>query len=88
MDDVDSLESLDLRQVEAEGLERAFEFALGPVGDFGPGLCAANVQVVLIRLLWAPAMYLDLDLLCQFAAQVIDVNAGASVHQRWVFACE
>ena len=53
-----------------------------------PWLRAAHVQFALVRVLRTPAMHLDLDLLGQFAAQVIHVDARAAVHLRRIFACK
>ena len=88
MDHVDSVERLHLRQVQAQGLESAFEFALGPVGNLGPRLSAPHVQPALVRLLRAPAMHLNFNLFGQLAAQIIDMHPGAAVHLGRVFARE
>ena len=88
VDDVDAAERLDLGQVQAEGLERAFELAFGAVGDFGPGLRAAHVQVALVGMLRPPAMHFDFDLSGEFAAQIIDVDSSAPVDLRGEFSRE
>ena len=41
-----------------------------------------------VRMLRSPAVHLDFDLLGQFAAQVIDVNACTAIHQGGIFTCE
>ena len=86
--DVDGFEGLDLSEVEAEGFERAFEFAGGAVGDLGPGLAAADVEVAVVGVLIAPAVDFDVDLLGELAAQVVDVDAGAAVDVRREFLGE
>ena len=80
--DIDALECLDLREVEAEGFECALELASGAVGDLVPGLLAADVKAAKVFVLFAPAVDLDVDLFGEFAAQVIDVDAGATVDVR------
>jgi len=62
VDDVDSLERFDLGKVEAQGFEGSLELAFGAVGDLGPGLGAADVEIAVVRVLRTPAMHLDLDL--------------------------
>ena len=88
VNDVDALESLDLGEVEAEGLKRALELALGVVGDLGPRFFAADVEGPRVGVLLAPAMDFDFDFTSEFAAEVIDVDSGAAVDLGWVFACE
>ena len=43
--DIDSLESLDLRQIQAQRLQRTLEFPVGPIRNLSPRLSAAHVQV-------------------------------------------
>ena len=77
--DIDAFERLDLGEVQAEGFERALEFAGGAVGDLGPGLLPAHVETAMVGVLLAPAVDFDLDFLGELAAQVFDVDAGAAV---------
>ena len=86
MDDVDALQIFDLRKIQAERLESAFEFFLGPVRDFGPGFSSANVQLALVGVLRSPTMHLNVDFFGHFPAQVLDVDSGASIHLRRIFA--
>ena len=52
------------------------------------GSAPADVQVALVGMLRAPAMHFDFDLPGEFAAQVIDVDAGAAVDLRGEFSRE
>src|SRR5271165_6153327 len=79
VDDVDIAEGFDLRQIEAEGLECAFELAFSAVGDLGPGFRATDEQVSLVGMLRAPAMHFHFDLTGEFAAQIIHVDSRAPV---------
>ncbi len=88
VDDIDSLQRLDLRQVQAKGLESSLELGFGSVGDFGPGFRAADVQVAVVGVLRPPTVDFDLDLPGQFTAQVIDVDTGAAVDLRGKLAGE
>src|SRR5208282_883691 len=88
VDDIDAVESLDLGEVEAEGFERALEFALGTVGDLGPGFGAADVEVPVVGMLRSPAMHFHFDLAGEFAAQIIHVNSGAPIDQWGIFPRE
>jgi hypothetical protein len=45
VNEIDSFESLDLRQVETEGLKRSFELLLGPVRNLGPRFGSANLEI-------------------------------------------
>ena len=51
--------------------------ALDKTGDF---VCLMGLR--------SPAMDLNLDLLCEFAAEVIDVYSGPAVNLGGIFACE
>ena len=88
VNEIDSFESLDLCQIQAEGLKRAFELSLGPIGNLRPWLGSAHMQVAGVRVLRSPAVHLDFDLLRQFPAQVIDVNACTPIYQWRILACE
>jgi hypothetical protein len=88
VDDVDSFQSLDLRQVEAESLQGPLELAFGPVGNLAPGFCAADVQVAVVGMLRPPAVHFYLDILGQLAAQIIHMDSSPPIHMRGVFACE
>jgi len=88
VDNIDSLEGLDLRQVQAEGLKSSLELAFGARGDFGPGLRSADVQVAVVRMLRPPAVDLDLDLAGQLTTEVVDVDSGTTVDLRGIFAGE
>ena len=55
VDDVNPFKRLDLRQVQAEGLERALELAFSPIGDFRPWFGAAHVQIAADRSAAAPS---------------------------------
>ena len=79
---------LDLGEVEAEGFERGLELSGGAVGDLGPGLLPADVEVADVRVLLAPAVDFDFDLLGELAAQVFDVDAGAAVDVGRIFLGE
>ena len=46
------------------------------------------MQLAFIGVLRSPAVHFDFNLLGQFPAQVIDMDARAAVHQRGIFACE
>jgi hypothetical protein len=46
------------------------------------------MQLACVGVLRAPAVDLDFDLLGQLATKVIDVDAGASIDLRRIFACE
>jgi hypothetical protein len=48
VDDVDGGERRNLSEVEAEGLKGSLEFFLGAVGDDGPGLGAADMEVAFV----------------------------------------
>jgi hypothetical protein len=61
MDDVDALERLDLGEVEAEGFERALEFAFGAFGDLGSMAPRRARGGCLHRSAAAPAMDFDFD---------------------------
>ena len=73
-----------LGEVEAEGLESSFEFFLRAIGRFCPGLGAADMEVAFVAELIAPAVDLHLDGLREFAAQVLNVDTGATINKRWV----
>ena len=82
VDDVDSVESLHLGEVEAEGFEGTLEFGFGAVGDLRPGFAAAYMEVSLIGVLRTPAVDFDFDFAGQLAAEVVDMNAGAPINKR------
>ncbi len=63
MHNVDALERLDLRQVQAEGFERTFELPFRAIRDFSPRLLPAHMQIPRIRILRPPAMNLDFNFL-------------------------
>jgi hypothetical protein len=86
--DFDAFESLDLRQIQAECFERAFEFALGAIGDFRPRLGAAHMQIASIALLRTPAVNFHFDLLSEFTAQIVHVDTRAAIHLRWILTRE
>src|SRR6185312_5530700 len=88
VDNVDAGERLYLCQIQTERFKRAFEFLLRAVRDFAPGLGAAHVKVSVIGVLIAPAVYFYLDLLREFAAQIVDMNACAAVYIRRVLTCK
>jgi hypothetical protein len=85
VDDVDG-EGLDLEEVEAEGFQRGGEFLRWALGEDGPGLLSANVEVGVVGVLIAPAVDLDVDGAGEFAAEVFDVDAGAAVDGGGIFA--
>ncbi len=78
VDDVDG-EGLDLEEIEAEGFQRGGEFLRRAFGEGGPGLLAADVKASFIEVLIAPAVDLDVDGAGELAAEVFDVDAGASI---------
>ena len=86
MNDVDSGQRLYLVQVDGKCFESRLELRLGALADFSPGDRPANVQIPLIEGLVAPAMNIDLNLLCKFPAQIVDMNSSPAVHPRRVFA--
>jgi hypothetical protein len=77
--DVYILKGFDLSQIQTERFKRAFEFTLRAASDLAPGLGAAHVKISVVGTLIAPAMDLYFNLLRQFAAQVIHVNACAAI---------
>ena len=85
VDDVD-LERLDLEEVEAEGFQRGGEFLRGAFGESGPRLLAADVEAAVVGVLLAPAVDFDVDGAGELAAEVFDVDAGASINGGRVFA--
>ncbi len=86
VDDVDGGERRNLGEVEAEGLESGFEFFLGAIGNFGPGLGTPDMEVAFVGELIAPAVDFDLDGLCELAAEVLNVDACATVNKGWVLS--
>jgi hypothetical protein len=78
VDDVDG-EGLDLEEVEAEGFEGGGEFLRRTFSEGGPGLLAADVEAYLVAVLRAPAVDLDVDGAGELAAEIFDVDAGASI---------
>ncbi len=88
MNNVNSAKSLDLCEIQAEGFQRSLELALSPVGNLGPRLGSAHMQIALVGLLRPPAVHLNLDLLGHLAAQVLDVDSRSSINLRRVLARE
>jgi hypothetical protein len=88
MDDVDTAKILYLREVEALGFQRTFEFPFGAAGDFRPGFGAAYVEIPLVEILRAPAMHLNFNLPREFPTQRIDVNSRATINLRGEFSRE
>src|SRR5689334_22885155 len=88
MHDINTEKRLDLREIEAESLERRLEFSGSAVRDLRPWVRAADVQVSLVLLLGSPAMDFHFNFLGEFAAEVFDVNARASVDMRRILASE
>ena len=86
MDDVDGGKRRNLGEVEAEGLESGLEFFPRAVGDFGPGLGAADMEIAFVGELIAPAVDLHLDVLRELAAEILNVDAGATINKRRVLS--
>lgn len=78
VDDVDG-ERLHLEEIEAEGFQSRGEFLRRPFGEGGPGLLPADVEPAVVGVLIAPAVNLDVDGAGELAAEVFDVDAGASI---------
>jgi hypothetical protein len=78
VDDVDR-EGLDLEEVEAEGFEGGGEFLRRAIGKGGPGLLSSDVEAAVVAVLISPAVDFDVDGAGELAAEVFDVDAGASI---------
>src|SRR3984957_13358842 len=85
--DVDLGQSLHLYEIETQRFERCLVFRIRTLSDPRPGLCATNMQLAIVKELFAPAMNLDVDLLGQFAAQVFNVNSSSAINIGRVLAC-
>ena len=86
VDDVDAFERFDLRQVQAEGFQRALEFSCGTVRNLCPRLRPTHMQPAFIAILRSPAVHFDVDLLRQFTAQIVHMDTRAAVYKRGIFA--
>ena len=86
VDKVDLPEGFHLGEIEGEGVDGGLPFFFRAGGDLGRWLLAGDVKVAFIRGLLAPAVDLDLNFLGEFAAEILDVDAGSAIDVGRVLA--
>src|SRR5882757_2124486 len=84
VDDVDGGEQLHLREVEGKGVDGGLELFLGVVRDLRGRFEPADMEIAFVLVLRAPAVNLDLDLFCELAAQIFDVDSSSAIDVGWV----